>query len=296
MTPQKTLGFLLIFLTASHYCLCSIIARRHLSNEDSFGGDTGFNSWAFRPDDLGLSAIESLFSSTLESNLSSKDEEDTTDYRWKDAKIPWKIYPAFQELLSYDVESRIREAMNEIENTTCVKFIRLKDDDNTRQPWVRFYEEKNYTYPDGLNCMSVSGAVFPGQDLMLGKDCMDHSMILHELMHTLGFMHEHQRPDRDEYILVNYENIPDFLHRQVEKIDYMDTKIRPFDFNSVLLYGPFDGSLNGQPVFTRKDGKKMLNRSDKKGLSEGDIYRINKYYNCPQLQLRSEPALSVNPP
>ena len=32
--------------------------------------------------------------------------------------------------------------------------------------------------------------------------------ILHELMHVLGFYHEHQRPDRDQQIRIVRKNIP----------------------------------------------------------------------------------------
>ena len=33
--------------------------------------------------------------------------------------------------------------------------------------------------------------------------------IKHEMMHTLGFYHEHSRSDRDQYIKVNWEHISD---------------------------------------------------------------------------------------
>ena len=36
--------------------------------------------------------------------------------------------------------------------------------------------------------------------------------ILKELMHVLGFQDEHKRPDRNNYIIVHFENIPVEFH------------------------------------------------------------------------------------
>ena len=39
-------------------------------------------------------------------------------------------------------------------------------------------------------------------DIVLGDNC-GNATALHELGHTLGLLHEHTRPDRDKFILVN---------------------------------------------------------------------------------------------
>ena len=39
--------------------------------------------------------------------------------------------------------------------------------------------------------------------------CFDNGLMtpVHELVHGLGFVHEHNRPDRDSFVVVNHENI-----------------------------------------------------------------------------------------
>ena len=37
--------------------------------------------------------------------------------------------------------------------------------------------------------------------------CFSQATILHEIMHALGFWHEHSRPDRAKHIEIYWENI-----------------------------------------------------------------------------------------
>jgi hypothetical protein len=37
--------------------------------------------------------------------------------------------------------------------------------------------------------------------------CMHKSVILHETLHALGRFHEHVRMDRDDFIIVNLQNV-----------------------------------------------------------------------------------------
>ena len=77
---------------------------------------------------------------------------------------------------------------------------------------------------------------------------------VHELLHTLGFVHEHTRPDRDNFVDVNTENIKPGKERNFEKrkqgySDFFEkgsvnSENSPYDVLSVLHYGPRDFSKN----------------------------------------------------
>ena len=83
---------------------------------------------------------------------------------------------------------------------------------------------------------------------------------VHELLHTLGFVHEHTRPDRDNFVEVNMENIKpgkegNFAKRKQGYSDYfkkgsVNTENSPYDVLSLLHYGPQDFSKNDEDVIT----------------------------------------------
>ena len=78
-----------------------------------------------------------------------------------------------------------------------------------------------------------------GQTVYLKKGA-----IMHELMHALGFHHEHNRWDRDKHIKVNwlceriYKNIHNFQKRPLKLAT--ETYGLPYDLSSVMhyYYGP----------------------------------------------------------
>lgn len=57
------------------------------------------------------------------------------------------------------------------------------------------------------SCWSYIGQIGGMQPLSIIQRCLRRSGITHELMHALGFGHEHGRPDRDRYTTIHPENI-----------------------------------------------------------------------------------------
>ena len=88
------------------------------------------------------------------------------------------------------------------------------------------------------------------------------------MLHTLGFVHEHTRPDRDDFISINFDNIEPGEEKNFEKRPHgtsdffekgsVDSKNTPYDVLSLLHFGPQVRSVllklldkNSRVVFTR---------------------------------------------
>ena len=57
-------------------------------------------------------------------------------------------------------------------------------------------------------------SVFGGQEDGVIDHCMTSRVITHELFHVLGFLHEHQRRDRDKHIKIMKHNIQQGMNFQ----------------------------------------------------------------------------------
>lgn len=121
-----------------------------------------------------------------------------------------------------------------------------------------------------------------------GHENVFKNAVIHEVMHALGFRHEHTRPDRDDHIIVNMRCIPVFKRgNYFINIFHPVTMYGAYDIQSVMQYKSrdFDDSptstcynitdLNDAPIVLPN----FSNISDH--LSSGDKEALNYLYPCP---------------
>ena len=71
---------------------------------------------------------------------------------------------------------------------------------------------------------------------------------MHELGHAIGFQHEHQRPDRDDYITVQLDSVGTDWKFAFNKLSWthVDNRNIAYDYTSVMHYGLTVGYTGGQ--------------------------------------------------
>lgn len=186
---------------------------------------------------------------------------------WTDSTVPYEIDP------NYPDKNKILAAIAEYHDKTNIRFVeRTANNAGTYPDYVRFKD-------GSAGCFSYVGMQGGGQDITVNAGFCDYPMILHEIAHVLGLYHEHARPDRDQYIRINWDNI-DPKYVRYFNIEQTSVNLqRPYDFNSVTHYPPNTLSNNGKP--TIEPVLSTVKVGPTGHLSPGDIMLINAIYPKP---------------
>lgn len=182
------------------------------------------------------------------------------------------VYYQFDNSVKYSQKKRLKQAMDFLSSVSCVQFF-----------------DREYSIPQyllitsgGPRCWSHVGYFgLQKHEIALGDKCWNDRTIMHELLHTLGFGHEHNRLDRDNYINVNWDNIREEKRNQFCKNEFGTYKTfdLPYDYRSIMHYygyGSFAKNLE-EPIMFAKSTRVQLGGHY---MTEQDICKLNFLYNC----------------
>lgn len=237
-----------------------------------------------------LSFVFSIYDTTILNEKKRLFKRSPVGPVWPTKRIPY----SFSNIIEFDFKERviIEQAIKmfeislAIDGDVCIEFVPRKN------------ETDYILFVDTGDCSSSLG-YYPGQNrISLSKYCYQIGTIMHELMHRLGFDHEHSRADRDEHIQILKDNSNQKSHSNFDKntdakLEDFDT---PYDYYSVTHYNS-DAmqKSNDKPTILSKipalvnDNFKLFH--SRETTSPIDIYKIQSLYHC---QLMKTPLIMRN--
>ncbi|KAA0199812.1 hypothetical protein HAZT_HAZT003212 [Hyalella azteca] len=171
---------------------------------------------------------------------------------WPNGNVPYLLSSTFRD----EERTIIAKAIKTLHDQSCVRFIPHSNE----RDYIHFLK--------GDGCTSNIGRVGGSQAVSLGPGCFRAGVVMHELMHALGFWHEQSRYDRDRYININWDNIQKGKGYNFQKYDFKGLQHvgTQYDFESLMHYSPFAFAKNRSlPTVEPKTGQHAVGQ--RRGLS-----------------------------
>ncbi|CAG0887851.1 unnamed protein product [Darwinula stevensoni] len=168
------------------------------------------------------------------------------------------------------------QAISIYERSTCLRFRERTSEDSG---YINVVPDADTT------CSSYVGYMGSSQEMRLADRCFQKiGIVLHEIMHAIGFYHEQSRADRDDWVVINWSNIEEGKEHNFEKysLDEITHLGTEYDYGSVLHYGAYGFAIDPDvptidPIFAEPG-----DIGQREGFSENDLIKINRLYECPQ--------------
>ena len=176
---------------------------------------------------------------------------------WPNGVVYYEEPPAVMAVM-------VHRAMDTLSSKTGIEFV-LRND---QTEYLQFRESVENSSPVGFRPGSVNTIKLNNHDII--------GTVMHEIMHSLGVKHEHTRPDRNLYVIVDTALVADDKVHNFN-IDFEFSGHGPFDFGSVMLYRSTDFAKNvNNPPLRKLDGSTFGRQRD--SLSNGDINGLLALY------------------
>ncbi len=185
---------------------------------------------------------------------------------WEDGIVPYYIDHELQSYLEVIVQSAV-DTWNAVGGITLVKI----------DPRAWDAPEDYLHFVPAQGCASWVGRQGGPQQVWTGAGCSRGSM-MHEIGHALGLEHEHTRPDRDQHIAINWENIDSDKVDNFAISDHSRRTYGPYDYGSIMHYGEYFFSANDNPTIKPLQGD-GVSIGQRLAPSAGDIRAIAMLYS-----------------
>ena len=203
--------------------------------------------------------------------------------------VPFELHQS----IGTETKSLIDKAIAEYEKNTCLRFVKSHKGSRvkfTRRKLTKASPEDEICEPG--DCSSHVGNQnkrYYGQMICLGR-CHDRSKygsMLHEMAHALGLYHEHQRPDRKQYIKIlnpvtswdGQKAYNDFI-ANYDPVGEIETYGVQYDYLSIMQYPRYPRYPGVKPTISTIDPSYRNEIGQRKELSYLDVLILNKMYGC----------------
>ena len=228
-----------------------------------------------------------------EKQLQALTEPDTRAGILRDNSMFWPdgivYYTLADDVMRSGAYIDIYDAMKHIEERCNISF--HKKQSNTKN-WIEFVLSEDDVSRSHL------GMTGGKQNIWVTSD-VNTSTAIHEICHALGMIHEHQRMDRDNYIVVDFSNIRPEWHQWFYRTSIphntYGSSLEPLDTKSIMIYGSYGENTAINPDFPymwrKTDGTTWTNNNV---LSEMDILTLNAVYSKPHYTITCKPQCTLS--
>ena len=197
---------------------------------------------------------------------------------WEKKEMPIKV--RFGNSATDHIISGMRTAMNKITtNVPSITFTEIKNNSTNQFNWNMGFSKHVRVIAcedeESAGNSTIGSKLWAKIEISEGYD-KDRTCV-HEMCHVLALMHEHQRPDRDNYITVHEDRILAGYEHNFEKLSISDYAVYgDFDYSSIMIYPTSTSMSTGGYIITKKNGGTI---SYNQHLSAKDIAGLKYLYN-----------------
>ncbi|KAL5014513.1 hypothetical protein ScPMuIL_008783 [Solemya velum] len=187
-----------------------------------------------------------------------------------------------------DERQFVEQALQAWEQVTCITFkeVNYSYGISIDDPIVQFVRGEGCWSSVGRNSSTT-------QKVSIGSGCFMVGVIAHEIGHVIGFWHEQSRPDRDNHVIINFDNVQygNAGNFQVQSWQNVDNKDIPYDVGSIMHYGSMAYTREGKRTIETRDPLLQHTIGQREAMSFYDIKLANLAYCqaiCDPKLLKSE--------